>query len=57
MSTYLEMWRKINALSPAARDRWIKNIGNPRGQAIDFQGVLVLDVDLLEALKSAKRTD
>ncbi len=54
MSTYLQMWDQIRELTPAGRERWLKNIGPPKGEAIDFRGVLVLDVDLVEALKNAK---
>jgi hypothetical protein len=48
------MWTKIRELTPEGRERWLKNIGSPRGEAVLFRGVLVLDVDLVEALKNAK---
>lgn len=53
MSTYLDMWTKIKELTPEGRQRWLDNIGSPTGADIDFRGVKVLDVDLVQALKNA----
>jgi hypothetical protein len=53
MSTYLDMWGKIKELTPEQREEWI-NVARPcRGQVINFKGVRVIDVDLVEALKNA----
>jgi hypothetical protein len=54
MSTYLAMWEKIHELTPEGRKRWINVVKPATGMVIDFRGVHVLDVDLLDALKNAK---
>lgn len=53
-STYWNMWQEIRQLTPEGRERWIENISPAKGNEVDFRGVKVCDVDLLEALKNAR---
>ena len=48
------MWDKIREMTPEQRDEWINILSPARGIDVDFKGVHVLDVDVLEALKNAK---
>jgi hypothetical protein len=50
MSTYWRMWEQIKALSPAQVQEWIDHLRPSKGISVDFYGVDVCDVDLLEAL-------
>jgi hypothetical protein len=54
MSAYILMWEKIRELTPAGRERWINVLTPCTGQQVDFRGVQVLDVDVVEALRNAK---
>ena len=54
MSTYLDMWDKIKPLTQEEVDVWIECTSPAIGILVDFLGVRVLDVDLLEALKASK---
>lgn len=51
---YWAMWQEIKQLTPEGRERWIENIGSPRGNEVDFRGVKCCDVDLVEALKNSR---
>ncbi len=51
MTNYLDMWVKIKELTPEQVDNWIDVVQPARGQEIDFRGVRVIDVDVLEALR------
>jgi hypothetical protein len=48
------MWTKIRELTEKETDVWINAVQPARGQAMDFRGVRVIDVDVLEALRSYK---
>ena len=52
MSKYLEMWAKIKELNLEETRNWINVVQPARGQEINFRGVRVLDVDVLEALRN-----
>lgn len=54
MSTYLDMWIKIKELTESQTDDWIRVVQPARGQSMDFRGVRVIDVDVLEALRHHK---
>lgn len=56
MSTYLKMWAKIKELTESQTDDWIRAVQLARGQCMNFRGVRVIDVDVLEALRSYKET-
>ena len=51
MSTYQLMWNAIKKLNVVETDWWLLAIGPPTGRSIQFYGISVLDVDLVEALK------
>jgi hypothetical protein len=55
MSTYLRMWDKIKQLNSEQLDSWIRTCEPAKGVDIRFYDVTVLDVDLLEALREAKK--
>jgi hypothetical protein len=50
MSTYQEMWDMVKSLSIDEMKRWKDDISPCKGTNIDFNGLRVVDVDLLEAL-------
>lgn len=52
MSKYFEMWTKIKELNLEETRNWINVVQPARGQEIDFRGVRVIDVDVLEALRN-----
>jgi len=52
MSNYLEMWERIKELDPIKTQRWISTLEPAKGERVYFRDIWVLDVDLLEALKS-----
>ena len=54
MSYYVPMWEKIKELTLEETDNWINVVQPARGQGIDFRGVRVNDVDVLEALRNYK---
>jgi hypothetical protein len=54
MSTYLDMWIKIRELTEEQTEDWIRAVQPARGQSINFRGVRVVDVDVLEALRQFK---
>jgi len=54
MTTYLMMWQKIKALTEEELDAWIRTIAPSKGLDINFNGLHVIDVDLLEALRHWK---
>lgn len=49
------MWDKIKQLNEEQLDSWIRACDPPKGANIHFYDVLVIDVDLLEALREAKK--
>lgn len=53
MWEYLMMWDEIKKLKRHEKDNWIRMLTPSRGVGIDFNGVIVCDVDLLEALKNS----
>lgn len=50
--SYLTMWEKIKELTKEEVENWINVVKPARGQVIDFRGVRVVDVDVLEALRN-----
>lgn len=52
MSTYLDMWQKIKELNEQETLDWINAVEPAKGISIDFRGVRVNDVDVLEALRN-----
>lgn len=55
MSTYLEMWKKAKELTPRQRKDLVVTIDPPRGIFVNFRGVRVIDIDLMEALDHLRR--
>lgn len=51
MSTYQAMWLKINELSLSETKDWINVLTPAKGIGVDFRGVRVTDIDVLEALR------
>lgn len=51
MSNYELMWNKIKKLNLTQTQVWIKFLDPAKGIAVNFEDIMVLDVDLLEALK------
>lgn len=54
MSEYLQMWEGVKNLKSFEKEDWIKRLSPPTGEGVDFNGVFVNDVDLLEALKNSR---
>lgn len=52
MSSYLDMWTKIKELNLKQINEWINSQTPARGIEVNFRGVRVSDVDLLEALRN-----
>ena len=52
MSTYLDMWSEIRKMKFKDVNRVLYDLGPPKGTQVYFRGVVVSDVDLVEALKS-----
>ena len=50
--SYLTMWDKIKELTKEEVENWINVVQPARGQVIDFRGVRVVDIDVLEALRN-----
>lgn len=55
MSKYLNMWEQIKKLTEEEIDAWIRVCDPTKGADVRFYDVIVLDVDLLEALREAKK--
>ena len=51
MSTYLKMWYRIRYMGLAEVEYFLGEHSPPEGRGVNFHGVLVNDVDLVEALK------
>ena len=45
------MWQRVRELNYKETRQWIRHIEPAKGTSVNFNGVLVLDIDLLEALK------
>lgn len=50
MSRYLQSWNIAKGLDPTERKGWISKLEPAKGIFVDFLGLLVIDIDLLEAL-------
>jgi len=51
-SRYLEMWARIKELTPLERAEWMEQLRPAKGTEVDFKGVMIIDIDLLEALET-----
>jgi len=55
MNTYWDMWNTIKELKRVEDvNTWISHLEPAKGVEVNFYGVRVIDVDLLEALRNYK---
>lgn len=57
MSLYLDMWKHVNEMTLPEREEWIKAVIPCTGRQVNFKGMRVIDVDLVEAFEQANATD
>ena len=49
--TYLQMWERVKTLSAIEKANKLEDLRPPTGKEVDFLGIKVIDIDLVEALE------
>lgn len=55
MTTYLKMWARIHTLDVHEVNDLLSRLDEPNGRIVSFQGIPVVDIDLIEALRDWKQ--
>lgn len=51
LSHYNSMWARVKTLSKDEQKTWYRTINPCKGKIVNFYGILIIDIDLSEALE------